>query len=773
MAHTTYHRSGDTQAVYRSLVISLFSENYTILAGAIASGTAIAMTAHYVGSLLLWVIAALTIVVGVARFMLGRTFNKIDDPKSLTTQQIAKWDFRFSVGAIACTSLLGAWCLVAALPGDPFPRFISVVVTFANIVGICTRSSALPRLVTWQLVTMVSPMVLGLYVTGDEYAILGVLLIPFMFSLHRIAAGQREILLENIAQRQKAEQLATQMHTALENVPQGIVMFDADGHLEVSNAHVQKMAGRSARSLEGATTERMLTLMQQSSGAEKADVEEIRTWLTKSTERTIAHTMNLGIDQRRIVRFRASRMDNGGFIGTFEDVTREVAAENRIQHMTRYDRLTGLINRSYLPLVLEETIQQREEGEHTVGLLVGVQKFKKINDMMGHQIADLLLCEVSERLSQTLPSNAVIGRFSNDEFMIAWNGDRDRDLAEHTADLVEEALNKTMTLGGRSVTVSCKIGVSVATEFTTSGSLIKEAGLALAAAEACEFRNWLVFDDTIGKQLEMKQLIEDGLRQAIDEGAFELNYQPIVDLKNKRVAVCEALVRWNHPTLGFVPPPVFLPIVEELNLMDELGAWVLRTACKTCASWEGQTGVAVNLSAAQFRSHQLVDLVKTVLAETKLDARRLELEVTETLMLHDVDEAIRQLHALKKLGVRISLDDFGTGYSSLSYMNKLPLDKVKIDRSFVTGLMNDLKAQTLITGISALGHGLDLTVVVEGVETSMELRRLMKHAQVDQIQGYLFSKPLNSQAADVLFKPGSAVMKDMLAHIPDKIKLAA
>ncbi|MEM1040367.1 MAG: EAL domain-containing protein [Pseudomonadota bacterium] len=771
MAHTTYHRSGDTQAVYRSLVISLFSENNTILAGAAASGTAIAMTAHYVGSPLLWAIAALTFVVGVARFMLGRAFNRIDDPKSLTTQQISKWEFRFSVGAVACTTLLGAWCLVAALPGDPFPRFISVVVTFANIVGICTRSSALPRLVTWQLATMVSPMVLGLYVTGDEYAILGILLIPFMFSLHRIAAGQREILLENIAQRQKAEQLATQMHTALENVPQGIVMFNSDGHLEVSNAHVQKMAGRSARSLDGATTERMLTLMQQSSGAEKADVDEIRTWLTKSTERTIAHTMNLGRDQRRIVRFRASRMDNGGFIGTFEDVTREVAAENRIEHMTRYDRLTGLINRSYLPLVLEEMIQQRKEGEHTVGLLVGIQKFKKINDMMGHQVADLLLCEVSERLSQTLPSNAVIGRFSNAEFMIAWNGDRDA--AQHTADLVEDALNNTMTLGGRSVTVSCKIGVSIATASTNSDSLFKEAGLALAAAEACEFRNWLVFDDTIGKQLEMKQLIEDGLHQAIEEGAFELNYQPIVDLKDKRVAVCEALVRWNHPTLGFVPPPVFLPVVEDLNLMDELGAWVIRTACRTCASWEGEAGVAVNLSAAQFRNHQLVGLVETILAETKLDPRRLELEVTETLMLHNVDEAIHQLHALKKLGVRISLDDFGTGYSSLSYMNKLPLDKVKIDRSFVTGLMNDLKSQTLITGISALGHGLDLTVVVEGVETSMELRRLIKHARVDQIQGYLFSKPLNAQAADGLFKPGSAVMKDMLAHIPDKIKLAA
>lgn len=771
MAHTTYHRSGDTQAVYRSLVISLFSENNTILAGAAASGTAIAMTAHYVGSPLLWAIAALTFVVGVARFMLGRAFNRIDDPKSLTTQQISKWEFRFSVGAVACTTLLGAWCLVAALPGDPFPRFISVVVTFANIVGICTRSSALPRLVTWQLATMVSPMVLGLYVTGDEYAILGILLIPFMFSLHRIAAGQREILLENIAQRQKAEQLATQMHTALENVPQGIVMFNSDGHLEVSNAHVQKMAGRSARSLDGATTERMLTLMQQSSGAEKADVDEIRTWLTKWTERTIAHTMNLGRDQRRIVRFRASRMDNGGFIGTFEDVTREVAAENRIEHMTRYDRLTGLINRSYLPLVLEEMIQQRKEGEHTVGLLVGIQKFKKINDMMGHQVADLLLCEVSERLSQTLPSNAVIGRFSNAEFMIAWNGDRDA--AQHTADLVEDALNNTMTLGGRSVTVSCKIGVSIATASTNSDSLFKEAGLALAAAEACEFRNWLVFDDTIGKQLEMKQLIEDGLHQAIEEGAFELNYQPIVDLKDKRVAVCEALVRWNHPTLGFVPPPVFLPVVEDLNLMDELGAWVIRTACRTCASWEGEAGVAVNLSAAQFRNHQLVGLVETILAETKLDPRRLELEVTETLMLHNVDEAIHQLHALKKLGVRISLDDFGTGYSSLSYMNKLPLDKVKIDRSFVTGLMNDLKSQTLITGISALGHGLDLTVVVEGVETSMELRRLIKHARVDQIQGYLFSKPLNAQAADGLFKPGSAVMKDMLAHIPDKIKLAA
>lgn len=773
MTRSDDQKTGERQGVYRSLVISLFNENGTILTGAIASCAAVVMTATHIGSPVLWLIAFLTGAVGIARYCLGRAFNRIADPGSLSLSDIRKWDLRFSVGAIACTALLGAWCLFASLPGDPFPRFISVVVTFANIVGICTRSSALPRLVNLQLITMVGPMVAGLYITGDEYAVLGLLLIPFMFSLQRIAAAQRKILLDTIAQRQKAERLATQMHTALENVPQGVVMFDANGELEVSNGHIQSHTHRSALSLRGASADRMLTVLEKAGGADGADVLAIREWIHNSRERSIMHTMSIGHDERRVVRFRASRMVNGGFIATFEDVTREVVAENRIQHMTRFDRLTGLVNRSHLLFLLKEQMDQRRDDEAVVAMIINVRKFKKINDMMGYQVADLLLCEVAQRIEKVAGPDAICARFSSDEFMIVMRATGCEDLAVHTADLLEDAVNDTIMLHGRSVALSAKIGVSIARKQTTADELIKEAGLALAFAQNSDRHTWQMFDDAIGEQLEVKRQLEDSLRQAVEQGSFELNYQPIVDLKGKRVAVCEALIRWNHPTLGMVPPPTFLPVVEELNLMDELGAWVIRTACETCAGWSGNVGVAVNLSAAQFRNQGLISVVKSALADAKLDPERLELEVTETLMLHDVEEAIRQLNALKKLGVRISLDDFGTGYSSLSYMNQLPLDKVKIDRSFVTGLMSDTKSQTLITGISALGRGLDLTVVVEGVETLLELHRLMKHTQVDQVQGYLFSKPLDADTVGGLLKPKSSALREMLERIPDARKQAA
>ncbi|MEL6948045.1 MAG: EAL domain-containing protein, partial [Pseudomonadota bacterium] len=217
----------------------------------------------------------------------------------------------------------------------------------------------------------------------------------------------------------------------------------------------------------------------------------------------------------------------------------------------------------------------------------------------------------------------------------------------------------------------------------------------------------------------------------------------------------------------------FLPLIEDMNLMDELGDWVIKTACHTCASWPGDAAVAVNLSAAQFRKGRLVSVIRDALDSSGLNPARLEIEVTETLMLNDVEAAVEQLNAVKALGVRVALDDFGTGYSSLSYMSKLPLDKVKIDRSFVTGVNQDPKLQLLITGIAALGHGLDLTVVVEGVETEMELRRLMANAQIDLIQGYYFSMPLDSSQTDTLFADQSDAMKQMLAKIPSASKRAA
>ncbi|MEL6967001.1 MAG: EAL domain-containing protein [Pseudomonadota bacterium] len=773
MSMPSSSRVQDREEVYRSLVISLFSENKTILTGAIASAAAMAMTAHHLDSLIIWLIAFATLVVGVGRFVQGRKFAALHDPAKLSAQQIRKWDISFSIGAIACTSLLGAWCFLAALPGDPFPRFVSVVVTFANIVGICTRSSALPRLVNFQLISMVVPMVAGLYITGDEYAVLGVLLIPFMISLQRIAQVQRRVLLNTIAERQRAEHIANNMHTALENIPQGVVMFDADGSLEVSNGHIQQMTQRTARSLQGTTTDRMLTLLQQTGNVDQAEIQTLRSWLKNSTERSFNQTLHLGHDKKRVVRFHASRMDKGGFIGTFEDITKEVAAESRIEHMTRYDRLTGLINRSYVTTLLSSELQTCPAAKTCAVLIVDLLKFKKISDMTGPQTADLILCEIAQRISRVVDPKALCARFSSDEFMVVLRSKYGLDEARHVADKLLDTISEPIVIRGHSITLSSKIGIALSDHDSHADGLIKQANVALAAAKASEDEAWMVFDEQIGKQLETQRQMEDAIRTALDNEAFELHYQPIVDLKNKKVALCEALVRWNDPQLGRVSPSQFLPLIEDMNLMDELGDWVIKTACHTCASWPGDAAVAVNLSAAQFRKGRLVSVIRDALDSSGLNPARLEIEVTETLMLNDVEAAVEQLNAVKALGVRVALDDFGTGYSSLSYMSKLPLDKVKIDRSFVTGVNQDPKLQLLITGIAALGHGLDLTVVVEGVETEMELRRLMANAQIDLIQGYYFSMPLDSIQTDTLFADQSDAMKQMLAKIPSASKRAA
>lgn len=757
------HHSG---TVYRSLVVALFDENATLLIGAFATSLTITITAVLVDSIVMHMISALGIAIGLGRYWLGIQFQERFKDTEPTIAESRKWEFYYIIGAVACTSLLGGWCFAAGLIGDPFVRLVCVSTTLANLIGISSRSFAIGRLVNWQLITVSIPLIAGLYNSGGKYIVLGSLLIPFFFSLRKVAERQREVLLSNIYERLNAEKLATQFHTALNNIPQGICMFDPTGKLEVANQPIQTILGRNAKSLVGLSSENMLDLMVYDLGVSVDDASLMKKWSDRRDYNRISHTFNMGQDNSQTIRFHAAPMTNGGQIVTFENITKEVQAANRIDHMTRFDRLTGLINRNHLSTLLEDELVARKDKQRVAILMLNLRKFKQINDSMGHRVGDLLLCQVTELLKAAAEPYGTCARFGGDEFVVVYRAEDCLDLVTTLADSLVDAFSQPFVIEEQRISMECSIGIALDQgEDISVEEILKHADLACLWAQQDNQSDWRVFNQRMSLELQKRRKLEDDLRVALDDSQFEAYFQPLVSVKDRHVKTCEALIRWNHPRHGHVPPASFIPIAEEMGLIPEIGAWMLVEACKICATWPSLTNVAVNLSALQFKHGDIVQTVKNALEKTGLDPKRLELEITESLVLDDMGDTIAKLGEFKKMGVRIALDDFGTGYSSLSYMNTLPLDKVKIDRSFVQGLRPDSKALTLVQGVSALGRELGLCVVVEGVETNEEMEVLLDHTSVDEIQGYLFSKPLPEAGIATLLNRKSQENKHMLERL--------
>ena len=302
---------------------------------------------------------------------------------------------------------------------------------------------------------------------------------------------------------------------------------------------------------------------------------------------------------------------------------------------------------------------------------------------------------------------------------------------------------------------------------------MKQADTALFRAKQEGRGSMRVFAKSMGQELEERRRLETDLRDALEHEQFEIWFQPLVSVEKRRVTTCEALLRWRHPDNGMISPGIFVPIAEEMGLIEEIGAYVMREACKACASWPDNTRVAVNLSAVQFHQGDIFATVQNALKNSGLHPSRLELEITESLMLSDRAQVINVLEMFKKMGVRIALDDFGTGYSSLRYMNELPLDKVKIDRAFVTDLQPGTKALTLVQAITALGQRLGLSIVVEGIEHEEQLSILLQHAPVSEIQGYYFSKPVSPVEIAMLLDCETSENTTMIARMPEAPSLAA
>ncbi|PWI33191.1 hypothetical protein DI392_10010 [Vibrio albus] len=442
---------------------------------------------------------------------------------------------------------------------------------------------------------------------------------------------------------------------------------------------------------------------------------------------------------------------------TIVDITRQKRNEARIWHQANFDNLTGLANRNLFSDRLSNALKHTKENQTSVALLcIDLDGFKYVNDTMGHQVGDKLLQETSQRLVSLVRKSDTIARLGGDEFAILLH-----DISSHEIEASVHEILRTLAqpyhLEGRDSFVSASIGVAVApNDGHDSVTLMRKADSALYKAKAKGRNNFEIFTPKIDIEATHRRELEEALHLAVKNKEFNIHYQPIVNAVTGSVDCVEALIRWNHPDKGAISPFKFIPLAEEIGLIAPIGEWVLRESCKAAMAWstivKEPPGISVNVSSRQFQDQNILDLVQLVLLETKLPAEKLTLEITESLLLADIQAILEQLKAIRSLGVKLSIDDFGTGYSSLSYLKKLPVSTLKIDRSFVMNLPTDSEDVTLVKTILLMTKSLSLDVVAEGVETEVQAE-FLQSSGCQYLQGYLYSKPLsNSDLMDYLSK---------------------
>jgi diguanylate cyclase (GGDEF)-like protein/PAS domain S-box-containing protein len=435
------------------------------------------------------------------------------------------------------------------------------------------------------------------------------------------------------------------------------------------------------------------------------------------------------------------------FVGIFSDMTAHKSTENELSKLAHFDPLTGLSNRTQFVERLKFTLDIAKRNHHQSALmLLDLDRFKLINDTLGHQLGDELLVQVSRRLKQCVREVDTVSRLGGDEFTVILGEIHSSENAACVANKILTTLNAPFMLSEREVFVSVSIGITV---FPVDGDsvnlLIKNADTAMYHAKESGRNNYQYFSDTMNKNMLDELEMETNLRQAFKNEEFSLNYQPQFALKTRKLIGAEVLVRWNHPTLGWISPAIFIPYAEKSNLIIALGEWVLRTACKQAVAWQTSglklQPMSVNLSGMQLKQPDLLYKVAQILEETHFPAHLLELELTEGVLMANVEETITTLNKLKDMGIRLSIDDFGTGYSSLSYLKRFPIDTLKIDQSFIREITTSSDDSAIASTIIAMAHNLRLNVIAEGVET-IEQANILLDKECDDVQGYFFSRPL-------------------------------
>jgi diguanylate cyclase (GGDEF)-like protein len=534
-----------------------------------------------------------------------------------------------------------------------------------------------------------------------------------------------------------------QFDTAINNMSQGLCFFDSDHRLIVCNDRFVEMYDIAPERVSpGMSLIEIVDLRFEAGSFPAMTRDEYLHWRTNVAVSNEAKDSIVELMNGRTFKIRHRPMAGGGWVATHEDITEQRQSEVKIEYMAHHDALTDLANRVLLNDRLEQALGRVQHGEMVAVHHLDLDQFKAVNDTLGHPCGDKLLRTVAERLRALVGEADTIARMGGDEFVIVQATIADPADATSLAQGVIEALSEPYDIDGQQAVIGVSIGISVGPgDGSTPDKLLRNADLALYRAKSDGRGTFRFFEPVMDLQMQTRRVLEQDLRKALPSGEFELYYQPVVNLASKEISGFEALIRWNHPSKGMISPADFIPLAEEIGFIVPMGEWVIRQACATAAQWPDNLHVAVNISAIQFRSPGLMQVIVSALAASGLAPTRLEIEITESVLLHNKEATLAVLHQLRALGIRIAMDDFGTGYSSLTYLQSFPFDKIKIDRSFVKNITENSSSLNIVRAVAALANGMGMTATAEGVETAEQLHSIASEG-CTEMQGFLFSRPL-------------------------------
>ena len=551
-----------------------------------------------------------------------------------------------------------------------------------------------------------------------------------------------------------------QFDTAINNMSQGLCFFDAAHRLIVCNDRYIEMYDLPPDRVGPGTSLTEIVDMRFEAGSFPAmSRDEYLHWRKNVAVSAKPTESIVELRNGRTFKIRHRPMPDFGWVATHEDITEQRRSEIKIEHMAHHDSLTDLANRVLLNERLEHAIG-RINGEEMVAVHhLDLDQFKAVNDTFGHPAGDKLLKIVADRLRGLVRGTDTIARMGGDEFVIVQSPIADPTDATSLAQRVIKLMGEPYDIDGQQAIIGASVGIAVGPgDGLSADKLLRNADLALYRAKGDGRGTFRFFEPTMDLQMQTRRIMEQDLRKALPAGEFELYYQPVINVASNEISGFEALIRWNHPKRGIVAPGTFIPLAEEIGFIVPIGEWVIRQACATAARWPEDIRIAVNISAVQFRNPGLMQVIIGALAASGLHPTRLEIEITETVLLQDKETTLAVLHQLRELGVRIAMDDFGTGYSSLTYLQCFPFDKIKIDRSFVQDITENAGSLNIVRAVAALANGMGMTATAEGVETREQLDSIASEG-CTEMQGFLFSQPLPVQEIERLFLSGHDAWK--------------
>jgi diguanylate cyclase (GGDEF)-like protein len=738
--------------VYVQFVRSLYDNVHMILIGAFCHAIVAIMSYLKTGAhAYLWM-AFLMAAMGAWRFVSMRRVVKTSAIRDYESAKRCEADYILKGSIQGLT--LGTFCFIAIyLYPDPYAELAAVAVTMGSMVTVAGRNYGSPRMVAIFSLTFVSPIAVGLLMRGDmQNVVLGLLIIPFFFIISGTAKGVREVLFSAVIGHRRADQIAQRFDRALNTMSSGLIMLSPEGRVVVANAEAARlMSVKKGDKLLGRTLRGLLMRGVAGGILSLNDSRYAETQLTRA--------LREGKDRKVLIRFSNGRYfefsareghDELGVI-TFDEVTARIEAEERIRFMARYDSLTGLANRAYFHEMVCDAVSTGDQNRSVALAVFDLDDFKSVNDTLGHPVGDGLIYAVAERLNRFAGEDVKVSRFGGDEFMIFFNDVKEPDAFGMLLDDIFASLNGDVDVAGHALRIQSSAGAVLATAKDADvDAMIVKADLALYKAKENGKNGWRLFEAVMDQAFRNRQVMKADLRHAVETGGLRVVYQPIVSMETMRIVSCEALCRWDHPEIGPISPSVFIPLAEEMGIVSEISTFMLNAATTECVKWPTQICVSVNLSAKDFRNDDIIAKVSRALDVSGLAPQRLEIEVTETALLDDKSQTRTYIEKLKRMGVRIALDDFGTGYSSLSYLHTLPLDKVKIDRSFLVDVTRSKRSLELLSGIVSLSRLLGLTVTIEGVETFEQLKVLSHDVKPELVQGFLFGSALTASGIEAM-----------------------